>query len=146
MNHAAKKTTVEDCSAQFPRGGYTLPLHCPHRLVSVTFGAPNRIDNNVTRSNERGSIVNQSGRQRAQAWIRQLYGNTGTVGYEEAMEGLRRIEENSQSGLFPTTSGAVSLMRRDDVEALFRANRGLFPKFRPVVPDAAGRPAKSLGD
>lgn len=49
-------------------------------------------------------------------------------------------------GLFPTTGGAVSLLSKGDVEELYRSNRGLFPKFRPIIPDADGRRAKTLSE
>lgn len=79
-------------------------------------------------------------------WVRQVSGNTGAIGAHEAMRAAEQIQRNTASGLYPTTSGAVSLMAREDVDALHMANRGLFPKFRPKVPDANGAPAKSLGD
>lgn len=79
-------------------------------------------------------------------WVRQFLGNTGEVSYEEARAALTEIERNISAGLFPTTGGAVSLLAKEDVEEIYRSNRGLFPKFRPTIPDAGGRRAKTLSE
>lgn len=79
-------------------------------------------------------------------WVRQFLGNTGEVSYEEARGALKEIERNMSAGLFPTTGGAVSLLAKEDVEEIYRSNRGLFPKFRPTIPDAGGRRAKTLSE
>lgn len=79
-------------------------------------------------------------------WVRQFLGNTGTVSSKEAMSALTEIERNLSAGLFPTTGGAVSLLAREDVEEFYRSNRGLFPKFRPTVPDSGGRRARTLSE
>ena len=87
-----------------------------------------------------------SASEKAQPWIRQILGNTGSVGYEEAMSGLAIVEQNLKAGLFPTTGGAVSLMAKGDVDVIFSGNRGLFAKFRPQILDNPGTRAKSLDD
>lgn len=79
-------------------------------------------------------------------WVRQFLGNTGKVSYEEASAALAEIERNLTVGLFPTTGGAVSLLSKEDVDELYRSNRGLFPKFRPIIPDAGGLRAKTLSE
>lgn len=79
-------------------------------------------------------------------WVRQFLGNTGEVSYEEARGALTEIERNMSAGLFPTTGGEVSFLAKEDVEEIYRSNRGLFPKFRPTIPDAGGRRAKSLSE
>ena len=79
-------------------------------------------------------------------WIRQILGETGQVNHADAMRGLAHIERNAKAGLFGTTGGAVSLLGRDVVQRLHQSNRGLFPKFRPLVPDVDNRPAKTLSD
>lgn len=79
-------------------------------------------------------------------WVRQFLGNTGKFPYEEARSALTEIERNISAGLFPTTGGAVSLLAKEDVEEMYRSNKGLFPKFRPTIPDAGGRRAKTLSE
>lgn len=79
-------------------------------------------------------------------WVRQFLGNTGKFSYEEASGALTEIQRNTSVGLFPTTGGAVSLLTKEDVEEIYRSNRGLFPKFRPIIPDAGGRRAKTLSE
>lgn len=79
-------------------------------------------------------------------WVRQVLGNQGNVSAAEAATATQKIVENTSSGLLPTTGGAMSLMFRPHVDALYQNNRGLFAKFRPAVPDNNGKPAKSLSD
>lgn len=83
---------------------------------------------------------------RTDHWVRQFLGNTGAFSFEEAKRALTEIQRNISAGLFPTTGGAVSLLARDDVEELYQLNRGFFPKFRPMIPDAGGRRAKTLAE
>lgn len=86
------------------------------------------------------------GTNKTDYWVRQFLGNTGAFSYEEAKRALTEIQRNISAGLFPTTGGAVSLLVRDDVEELYQSNRGFFPKFRPTIPDAGGRRAKTLAE
>jgi hypothetical protein len=79
-------------------------------------------------------------------WVRQISASTGRISPKDAMGAMEHIQRNMDSGLYPTTGGAVSLMHKDDVDELFRANRGLFPKFRPQIPDRNGGKAKTIGD
>ena len=54
---------------------------------------------------------------------------------------LAAIERNLQSGLMPTTGGAVSLMPKSHVDMLYDRNQGTDAKFVPLVPDTGGHPA-----
>lgn len=63
------------------------------------------------------------------------------VSHDDAMKTLDAMTRNVESGLFPTTGGAVSLMSKSDVDLLFDASANHSGRFWPLVLDT-GRLAR----
>jgi len=80
--------------------------------------------------------------QPVDVWVRQILGNTGEVGFKEAMKATKSAEKNITNGLYPTTGGAISLMDKGMVDILYQSNTGR-AGFAPRLPDRDGKPATS---